>query len=1490
MTKKAKKIRRARQTIAAALLVILALGGSLVIGKVKKAEAAAGTPPIFNFQARLTDLANAPVAGSVNVRFVIYDALTGGACVWSAFGGGGGNGCGTPYAGDLSVTPVGGVFSVALGDTTVGGQNALPAGIFNDDARYLEVGIFNGSTWETFSPRRRISSAAYAFNSNLLDELGTSAAGGASAFVPVTDAGGNLILTKNVTFDTNTFFVDSTNHRIGIGNIVPAQTLDITGTQGITTNLSSDGNTASLGLNTTVTGNIPNNLQSTNFQSINNSLIFNPTSHGGGGYTTNVYGTYNYIDVPAVNSLSFVSNSLSLIPSYNYVKDESSGAAGEYLVGSWNKAEQAGVGVMHRTYGTWNEADMSNGTGQYLQGSENQTRLSKGSISMVIGVDAVNILSGIGGNTANATNVYGVRSNSALVTLGGTATATNVYDFYAQNSSGHTVGYNSPPFSAGTITNYYGVYIEPHTAGVNNWNLYSDGGQNYFGGNVGIGATVPTHALSFGNAQDQTIWVENTANTVSGKALTIQAGSTVTGGTSDLAGGNLKLSSGAGTGTGASTISFLTGTTLPSGNTLQTLSEKMTILGNGNVGIGNISPAKTLDITGTQGITTALSPGGNTASLTLNSTVGGTIRNNNFQSINNSLVFDPTGVSNPYSNVYGTYNYINVPATNSAVFPTNTIQLVPSYNFVKDESSGNAGEFLIGSWNKAEQAGIGVMHRTYGSWNEAVMTNGTGQYLGGSVNQAELLSGSIAKVWGVDSTTILAGLGSSVGATNVYGVRSNNSAVVFAGGTATAANVYDFYSENSKPSDSGYGSPFTPGTITNYYGVYIEPHTAGVNNWNLYSDGGRNYFGGNVGIGTANLVSALTVQTASGANSALYVGPAESGFSGETQSYIDGVTNNLVALNDATADKAGYGIYEEDNSVNNMGSLNVGAISTSSGIRTYVSGLVAGAENNGSGTVDTVFGSVGWAANNGVGTANNLKGMAILTATNTGTVTNNIGLQIDDQSGVGANNYQIYSSGAGSDLPFVLMSSGYVGIGDITPAALLTVGNGDKFQVDASGNVAFDTTATKIDFSSAVGNTFLWQIPGNAGTDACGTGNAEGIRMFEGGNVATQRGHICINGPTAAAPNALEYFGYAFNVTATDVAENYSADPADNIVAGDLVAFDGARGNLFIKKAVAGDETAIGVISTSPGVKLSGIDEATGESETVNSTPVALAGRAPVIVSNENGAIAAGDPIAAGTVPGVGVKATRAGRIIGFALEPYNSAVPGKIKVFIQPGWDDLGMNGASGASAASLSALDPAVVSDLGMNGFSIVDVKAISGANGRWTIDENGVLKQIAASGGANNATYSTSAQNATVSFYGSGRLEAGHTRIDFTDDQKALMADARYNASVTLTAGANGVYVSNKNADGFDVNEAGGGASNATFDWTVNAVRAGYEGAGPALDDAAPMPETPSPAPDASSPDQTDQNATAPAPPSDAVQAPPPETAPPDSPDPSPPPAST
>src|SRR5205823_448193 len=113
---------------------------------------------------------------------------------------------------------------------------------------------------------------------------------------------------------------------------------------------------------------------------------------------------------------------------------------------------------------------------------------------------------------------------------------------------------------------------------------------------VGIGTTSPGKDLSFGGRSARTIWMErNTIASTAGNDLTIQSGGSAAGGT-DKNGGNTYIRSGISTGTGSSNIYLQTATAAGTGSTDNTTSTKMTILGNGNVGIGTTSPTSKLHI------------------------------------------------------------------------------------------------------------------------------------------------------------------------------------------------------------------------------------------------------------------------------------------------------------------------------------------------------------------------------------------------------------------------------------------------------------------------------------------------------------------------------------------------------------------------------------------------------------------------------------------------------------------------------------------------------------------------------------------------------------------------------------------------------------------------------------------------------------------------------------------------------------------------------
>ncbi|HSX09212.1 MAG TPA: hypothetical protein VLF93_03605, partial [Candidatus Saccharimonadales bacterium] len=95
------------------------------------------------------------------------------------------------------------------------------------------------------------------------------------------------------------------------------------------------------------------------------------------------------------------------------------------------------------------------------------------------------------------------------------------------------------------------------------------------------------------------------------------------------------------------------------------------------------------------------------------------------------------------------------------------------------------------------------------------------------------------------------------------------------------------------------------------------------------------------------------------------------------------------------------------------------------------------------------------------------------------------------------------------------------------------------------------------------------------------------------------------------------------------------------------------------------DQTAIGVVSTNPGYVL---DDGTMPDPKV---PVALSGRVPVNVSTANGDIHAGDYLTTSTTPGVAVKATQAGSVIGKALSDYTGSGIGQVTLFVSVGYAD---------------------------------------------------------------------------------------------------------------------------------------------------------------------------------------------------------------------------
>jgi len=114
----------------------------------------------------------------------------------------------------------------------------------------------------------------------------------------------------------------------------------------------------------------------------------------------------------------------------------------------------------------------------------------------------------------------------------------------------------------------------------------------------------------------------------------------------------------------------------------------------------------------------------------------------------------------------------------------------------------------------------------------------------------------------------------------------------------------------------------------------------------------------------------------------------------------------------------------------------------------------------------------------------------------------------------------------------------------------------------------------------------------------------------------------------------------------------------DNIRNGDLVSFVNGE---YVVTSDPYDPNIIGVIARNAAV----VFELEGDTE---GSPVVSFGNAVVNVSGVNGEIKKGDLITASQIPGVGMKATQAGYVVGSALEDFNSSSPddtGQIQAFL---------------------------------------------------------------------------------------------------------------------------------------------------------------------------------------------------------------------------------
>jgi hypothetical protein len=239
--------------------------------------------------------------------------------------------------------------------------------------------------------------------------------------------------------------------------------------------------------------------------------------------------------------------------------------------------------------------------------------------------------------------------------------------------------------------------------------------------------------------------------------------------------------------------------------------------------------------------------------------------------------------------------------------------------------------------------------------------------------------------------------------------------------------------------------------------------------------------------------------------------------------------------------------------------------------------------------------------------------------------------------------------------------------------------------VDITGALTIGTDlavvygGTGVSTSTGTGNVVLSASPSFTGTADFDTISFVGISIvMGGGSPCGQTSALCwdVAGDTThrfGSAGAAVFQGALTQNTNPDFAENINVLD-QSIEAGDIVVSTidqetyyqefGRNIDPQYHRAVAsksGEEYAVGIIgaiSTDPGVLLNSrlIDRPDEQRWEEYERPLTVAGRIPLKVTEINGHIKPGDSITSSKIPGVGMKSTKAGRIVGTALEEFDSS------------------------------------------------------------------------------------------------------------------------------------------------------------------------------------------------------------------------------------------
>jgi len=1344
--------------IASAFFVLLPLVAIALIGYVlhagfgndlKPVQAATGVNKMISYQAKMTDASGVTVTnGTYQLTIRIYSSASGDTCLYTASG----TACGTATSTPVTVTN--GLFSIMIGDTT--SQNALTLD-FNSDTYYLGIQVGNDSE---MTPRKRIGAAGYAINSDTLDGYNTSLTGGSTSFVPVTNSAGDIFLTGRY-LTSSTIYASGSTTSTFYGALAVG-----TSTTAIPAMFSVDGSVI--------------------FQS-NSSVSSTPTS-GAGTRMMWIPGKSAF-RAGITNGYFFASEMPGLSGDYG-----SPDVWDDQFIGNYSVAMGLGTKASGQGAFAMGVSSTASGSASYAVGNVAVAN-NMGSVAIGTGVTATGTFAtAIGGvySVASGTESIALGSNAYAnggpsIAIGGTWDVFDIFgvgnhQIYANGNKSLAMGYDLEANGAGSFVIGKGYGSGDRLINDIDNSLMVGFGSNIptffvgpsagYGttGNVGIGTAGPMNRLS---VQGGNISVANgTATTTIGANFFSVAFST-----SDMLGKFYVDSSGNVSASGTqyiygSTTSTFVGA-LAVGTSTASIPAKLSV--DGSVLFSGNSGATPVSGAGTR-LMWIPSKGAFRAGLvdpTVTAGLGAPTAGTEWDDENIGLYSIALGLSSKASGLgstaIGIANYAN--GLGSTALGASSTALGTAAN------AFGANSVAGGNYSTA----IGYLTTASGAYSTAIGsgTTASGDYGATAMGWGSIAEGSYSTAMGYFTTA-----GDYSTAMGFYTTANYNSTAIGRNTTAIGSesiaigNYASSTAQNSIVIGSGVttsGNPLINSTANSLaVGFNSTVPTLMVTG----GSGAGTYGSVAIATTTANAVAKLSVD-----GSVLF-----SGNSGATP--VSGAGTRMMWIPSKAAFRAGAvnpniigtGTEWDDNNIGSY-SIALGLSTKASGLYSFATGVSTTASADystamGYNTIasfeySTAMGSE-TTASGGYSTAMGKNTIA------SGSVSTAIGYETTASGD--------YSTAMGANTTASSFKS--TAMGDRTTAS--------GYYSFALGRYASSTADSSftIGYGSAISTPL---VNSTANSLAVGFASTTATLLVENGRI-TASGTLAVKytGTSTFAGNLAVGGILTQNCTGNcvDIAETFVS--SELVEPGDLVMIDTATSTLLdshglladshgydvvVKKTNTGySDKIVGVVSTNPAITMNGDTTVLGTSgvtETMN-PPVALAGRVPVKVTDENGPIEPGDLlVSSSSTPGAamrfnadlrGLNADLRGRspsIIGMVLTGFdpannqNGLEPDKNKE-VGCEWSPRESEGTpalagtpapchlgkvlvliknnyiqpSGISADGLGlsvSADGKILStrDIDMGGNAILNVKSLASASGNWSIDEEGriVAKKVTA-----------------------------------------------------------------------------------------------------------------------------------------------------------------